>query len=587
MKKYIIGIAVVIAALLLAFAFRNRVPDGEYTLQILETGDVHGAWFDSSYSGGKLRPSLYAVSAVADSLRKAAGEEYVTLLDAGDCLQGDNAPYYYNYITKDTLSPHLFAKLCAYMKYDAVAVGNHDIETGHKVYDKVASDLKAAGIPFLAGNAIRNTDSTSYFQDYVLLKKGKLRVAVLGYTNPNMKEWLMEDLWKGMHFESLIPLVQKDVDRVRAKEKPDVVIVLCHSGTGEGDGKILEDQGLDLYKSLRGVDFVIGAHDHRPYAVCNDSIAYIDAGSKCYEAGHGTVTLTFRNGKVTSRKLSCDLITIDREKVDTAMRNHFHDDFTEIKNFSNQKVGTLDRDIRTSDAFKGQSSYMNFIHYIQLTCCPPARISLSAPLTFNRTIKAGELVYNDLRTIYPYENQICVVKMTGSEVKDYLEYAYSLWIKTISKPRDHVLNIKPQSDARFGEKKWSFVERSYNFDSAGGLNYTVDVTKPYGERINIISFADGSEFDTSATYEVAMTNYRASGGGDLLEKGAGIDPDGIDSRVTRTYPEMRGMIFNYIKENGSLDVEKTSDPEIVGKWSFIPQPMAGKAMERDFSKVFD
>ena len=145
----IVCAAVLIAAVLAAAA----CSPGERTLHIVTTGDVHGSWFDEPYVEGQAKKtSLMSVSAWVDSLRQAVGKQNVLLLDAGDCLQGDNAPYYYNYV--DTEGEHLFVQLVDYMGYDAVAVGNHDIETGHPVYDKVNEQLRARGIPFLAANAV-------------------------------------------------------------------------------------------------------------------------------------------------------------------------------------------------------------------------------------------------------------------------------------------------------------------------------------------------------------------------------------------------------------------------------------------------
>ena len=157
----------------------------ERTLHIVTTGDVHGSWFDEPYvEGQSTKTSLMSVSAWVDSLRRAVGPKNVLLLDAGDCLQGDNAPYYYNYV--DTEGEHLFVQLASYMKYDAVAVGNHDIETGHPIYDKINGQLAAHGIPFLAANAVRTADGEPYFPAYKVFRRGGLKVAVIGFTNPNM-----------------------------------------------------------------------------------------------------------------------------------------------------------------------------------------------------------------------------------------------------------------------------------------------------------------------------------------------------------------------------------------------------------------
>jgi 2',3'-cyclic-nucleotide 2'-phosphodiesterase/3'-nucleotidase len=219
--------------------------------------------------------------------------------------------------------------------------------------------------------------------------------------------------------------------------------------------------------------------------------------------------------------------------------------------------------------------------------CEPAQISFAAPLTFDGFIEAGTLVYNDLFTIYPYENQLFVVRMSGKEIKDYLEYSYDLWINTIDSQDDHLLKIKDAPDPRTGMKHWSFINRSYNFDSAGGLVYKVDVTKPKGERVMIESLADGSAFDESASYNVAMTSYRASGGGNIMREGAGVDTDRIDERVVAYHPEIRDILYDYLVVTKEIDPATVGDRTVIGEWSFVPESLASKAMDRDIALLFD
>lgn len=563
----------------------GRVPEGEYTLHILSTNDVHGTWFDSLYvvpeGGNAVRPSLLNISSYVNTFRDSVGVENVVLVDAGDCLQGDNAPYYFNYV--DTLEPHLFARMAEYMKYDAVAVGNHDIETGHPVYDRVRRDLEDRGIPFLAGNALRNSDGKPYFQPYTVVKRAGLKVAILGYTNANIKGWLSEEIWNGMHFESLTSLVQSDVERIRRKEKPDVVVVVVHSGTGEGDGTQLENQGLDLYNSLSGVDFLICSHNHKAYIAQNDTIALLNSGSHARNIAHGELKLTIKDGKVVSKSLKAELVENTFE-ADSAMRSAFQSDFEKIKRFTLTPVGELTEDIYTRDALTGMSPYINLIHTLGLTATG-ADISIAAPLTYNKKIAAGKLVYNDLFSLYPYENQLFVIKMTGREIKDYLEYSYDGWIATDNP--SHLLKIQPKDDLRYSQKKWSFVNRSYNFDSAGGINYTVDIHKPMGERITILSMAGGEPFDLDKTYTVAMTSYRASGGGDILTKGAGIDTDKIEERIAARYPEYREILYQYLKKNGVISPEKVGDKAVIGEWKFVPEKEANRRIAEDMKLLFD
>ena len=556
--------------------------NGVYSFQILTTNDVHGTFFDSTYVGGNVKKSLMAVKRTVDSVRTAVGKENVILIDAGDILQGDNAAYYFNYV--DTVTPHVYPRMAKYMGYDAVTLGNHDIETGHAVYDRVTRDLEALDIPVLAGNAIRNDNGKPYFGVYTILKRQGVKFAILGFDNANISNWLSERLWSGMKFESLIPLVQQDVDKVVAKEKPDVVIVSVHSATGAGDGSQLESQGLDLMKTLRGVDFLICSHDHKPVVIPSDTICLINSGSHCRYVGHGMIELTVDKRKIASRDLSCELIPVDRYKIDTEMEKVFHDDYVAVKDFTTREVGELLVDLSTREAYTGMSHYLNLIHTLSISCSP-AQLSFAAPLTFNGFVKKGKLIYNDLFTIYPFENQIYVVKMTGREIKDYLEVSYDNWINTVASSSDHVLKIENRDDPRTGQKSWSFKGRAYNFDSAGGLIYTVDVTKPKGERVTIESMADGQPFDTGKTYKVAMTSYRASGGGGLMKE-AGIDTGKIEERIVETYPEFRDILYNYLKDNSTIDPAVIGDPARIGHWEFVPENIAKPAMAKDMELLF-
>ena len=557
--------------------------NGDYDLRILTTNDIHGCYFDSTYVDSSLKKSLLAVNYYVDSVRSAAGKDNVILLDAGDFLQGDNAAYYFNYV--DTLTPHVFPRMVRYMDYDAVAMGNHDIETGHPVYDRIKAQFKEYKIPLLAGNAIRNDNGKPYFQTYTTLRKGGLKVAVLGYENPNINAWLDESLWSGMSFVSLIPLVQEDVDKVRAKEKPQVVIVMVHSGVGNGDGSVYESQGLDLYNSLTGVDFLICSHDHSAAVFENDDICLIDSGSHARNVGYGEIKLSYRKGELVSRELSASLIPVRWEKADPEMKKAFQKDYEAVKAFTLREVGTLENDLWTRDAYRGMCDYINLVHTVSIACAP-AQVSFAAPLTYNGRVKAGTLVFNDLFTIYPFENQLFVVSMSGKEIKDYLEYSYARWIRTVSSPDDHVLNMAPRGDLRTGQQGWSFVGRSYNFDSAAGLVYTVDITKPAGERVNIISMADGAPFEEDGVYPVAMTSYRASGGGDLMREGACIDTDRIDERVVARYPEIRNLIYDYLLKEGAIESAKIGDKSVIGEWRFVPEDLARKCLDRDMTLMF-
>ncbi len=564
--------------------------DGIYEFDLFGTNDVHGTWFDSTYTSSRVRPSLMAVGRYVDSVRAVNGAESVILLDGGDCLQGDNAAYYFNYV--DTVTTHLFARIADYMRYDAVCLGNHDIETGHRVYDRVRRQMKT---PWLAANAVREDTGKSYFQDYVILSRKGLKIAVIGAENANIAAWLTPELWSGMRFEPIVSMMQAKVDEVRAKHSPDIVIVATHTATGKGDGSVLEAEGLDLFKTLKGVDFLLCAHDHRPFVTVNGdgTFGFINSGSHCRNIGHGHIVVEVRDGKVVSKTVSTDLIPVKAEPVDEKMAAEFHKDYLAVKEFTLQRVGELRTELRTSDGYVGMSDYLALVHRLGLSQ-PGVDLSLAAPLTFNGIVKPGAIIYNDLFTIYPYENQMFVVKMSGREIKDYLEASYDQWINTltpaqlsspISDALPALLKIINHPDPRTSRQSWSFQNRSYNFDSAAGINYTVDVTKPSGERISISSMADGAVFDFAREYNVAMTSYRACGGGGLL-RAIGIDTSDIDSRIVARLPEYRNILYSYLKSHPVLTSEELGDTSVTGTWKFVPEKQVGPFLRNDMRRLF-
>ena len=103
-------------------------------LRVIGTSDVHGCFFPYDFINRKpLKGSLARVVSYVDSLRNTYGDRLI-LLDNGNILQGQPSCYYANYVKPER--PNVAAKVVNYMKYDAQTVGNHDIETGHAVYDK-------------------------------------------------------------------------------------------------------------------------------------------------------------------------------------------------------------------------------------------------------------------------------------------------------------------------------------------------------------------------------------------------------------------------------------------------------------------
>jgi 2',3'-cyclic-nucleotide 2'-phosphodiesterase/3'-nucleotidase len=100
------------------------------------------------------------------------------------------------------------------------------------------------------------------------------------------------------------------------------------------------------------------------------------------------------------------------------------------------------------------------------------------------------------------------------------------------------------------------------------------------------TLADGTAFDESAQYNVAVTSYRANGGGGILREGAGIDTDKIDERVVEYYPEIRELLYDYLLKNKVIASEVIGNPSVIGAWKFVPEEKATPALNADMALLF-
>ena len=576
---------IIAAAAALTLSACSTLKDGEYNLSVVSTGDGHGYWFAKPIEdGGRARGSLMSQSAFVNGIRESKGADNVILVDAGDNFFGNGAPFYYNYV--DTTSTHLYPRLASYMGYDAVIAGHSDFESGHRVYDRVAKEMKKEGIPLLAGNALSDKNGKPYFPAYSIIKKGGVKVAVLGFTNADNASLMDASGVSGIRFESLLPLVQEDVDKVRSKEKPQVVIVVAHTAMGKGDGQNLEKQGLDLFQSLKGVDIIITGHDHSNKAMSADSVVVLDCGRAGQNAGVTDIKLVVKGGKVVSRTLDANMVSIKSEEYDSAMEKAFETDYNKVHSFMTSTVGEIKKDLVSREFYYKQCDYLNFLHALAFSAYP-VDISLSATLLIDGKVPAGEVRYQDIRKVYPYENKLVALRLTGTEIKKYLEASYDAWINTVAEPSDetHVLKIKQSKDYSTGKMAWKLAKSPANFDSAAGINYTVDVTKPYGSRITITGRADGRAFDMDKEYIVAITTYRSVGSGGLL-KAAGLpDMKSVEDRIVYRGPEFRTILYEYFKKYGSVDPAVIGDPKAIGSWKFVPD-FAPDAIKADVELLY-
>lgn len=553
----------------------------EVKLKIVQTSDIHGNFYPHDFILQRdAAGSLARVHALVQKNREVYKDNLI-LLDNGDILQGQPTAYYYNYI--DTLSPHVAAEMMNFMGYDAGNMGNHDVETGRAVFDRWAGDCR---FPVLGANIIETASGNTHFKPYKVMERDGVKIVVLGMITPAIPVWLSENLWQGLRFDDMEDTARKWMKIIREKENPDLVIGMFHAGQDAllMGGKYRENASADVARNIPGFDIVLMGHDHareckKVVNVEGDSVLVIDPASNGLVVSDIEVTLKLRDGKVVDKKINGKLSDTGDYGISDDFMKRFAPQYDTIQNFVSKKIGRFTETISTRPAYFGSSAFIDLIHTLQLEITG-AEISLTAPLSFDTEIREGDVFVNDMFNLYKYENMLYTMKLSGKEIRDALEMSYDLWTNRMQSPDDHLLLLRKERREGAADRA-SFKNFSFNFDSAAGIIYTVDVTKPKGERVTIISMADGKPFDMNKVYKVALNSYRGNGGGELLTKGAGISQDDLKGRiVSSTDKDLRYYLMQYIEQ------QKVITPRALGQWKFIPEEWTVPAAKRDYEYLF-
>lgn len=569
--------SIVVLFLFASFCLHAQIK--EVNLKFVETSDVHGNYYPYDFIQSKdASGSLARVSAFVKKKRELYKDNLI-LIDNGDILQGQPTAYYYNFI--DTLSTHLTADMMNYIGYNVGNMGNHDVETGHSVYDRW---IKECQFPVLGANIVRTSDGSPYLKPYEIIVRDGVKIAFLGMITPAIPSWLPEKLWEGLRFEDMEETAKKWMKIIKEKETPDIIIGVFHSGKDAVaiSDKYNENASVTIAKNVPGFDILFIGHDHlrERFKVENiegDSVLIMDPGSRADVVANVDVKVTLKDGKITDKKITGVLSNVDKYGVDEEFVKRFALQYNTVKDFVSRKIGRFVSSISTKTAYFGPSAFIDFIHLMQLQLTG-ADISFVAPLSYDAEISEGDITVADMFNLYKFENMLYTMKLSGKEIKGFMEMSYALWTNQMKSPEDHVLLLREKEGS---DETYFFKNFSFNFDSAAGIIYTVDVTKPGGDKITIISMADGTPFDEGKVYKVAMNSYRGNGGGDLLTKGAGIPKEQLKDRIiSSTTEDLRYFLMKYIEEKQVLN------PQSLNQWKLIPEEWTKPASERDYQLLF-
>jgi 2',3'-cyclic-nucleotide 2'-phosphodiesterase/3'-nucleotidase len=561
-------------------------------LKIIQTTDDHGAIFPYDFTDQRTTNNSLAHISTILKKERANKDQEIILLNGGDILQGTPAVYYYNFEKPE--DTHLLAEVMNYMNYDAGVVGNHDIETGHPVYDKFVTEIN---FPWLAANAINKTTNAPYFKPYTIIERKGIKIAVLGLITPHIPNWLPEKIWEGIDWKDMIESAEKWVKIIKENEKPDLLVGLFHAGVDYTYGNQNENSHKNenasqlVAQKVDGLDIVFVGHDHKGwnFNIKNDAgneVLILGGTSYGRDLAIAECVFTFDdNSKSWKKLISGATVESKNFQPDSVFLSKFESQFKEVKQYVTRTIGSFENELDARESIFGSSAFSDFINQIQMEITG-ADISFTAPLSLNAKIDKGEISVGQLFKLYRYENLLYTMNLTGKEIKNYLEHSYSLWFNQIKNENDNLLNfVKDDSGNTIFDKRNNAPQLKfpfYNFDSALGIDYEVDVTKPDGEKIKIISMRNGLKFDENKIYKTAINSYRGNGGGGHLLIGSKIPKEELSSRIiSSTDKDLRYYIMKWIEKN------KTITPIKYSNWQVVPQSLWERAKERDYKLLFN
>ena len=555
----------------------------EADLVILYTTDVHGACLPFDFK--KNAPMLTSLANVSTYVGQVREEhpDAVMLFDTGDYLQGQPSLYYYSYI--DTASEHIVSRVYNKLCYDAIGLGNHDIEAGDALYERrLPHELQ---MPLLCANAIDTRTGRPMFKPYIMVERQGIRVAVLGMITPNIHAWLSKSLWPNLEFQDMVecaaqwlPIIQQD--------KPDLIVGLFHAGSDPTSGGM----DMDTYKNengsvpvavkVPGFDLILVGHDHSltQLAVADasgDSVRVLDAGTQAAFVGRADIHLTLGADGTYRKEIRTELVPMKEVAVDTTFYTDFRGVIDTVNHYVDTPIGTLTAPLAGIDGLYGPSEFMDFIHEAQLWATG-ADISMVSVLSPYDYIPAGALTWRQLFSLYKYENRLFTLDMTGEEVLKYLEYGFANQFGTMTSASDHLIHFRRDETGEIERNNYGprLVTPTFNYTSASGIRYTVDVSKPAGQRVAVHAMSDGQPFDMQKHYKVAINSYQASGGGGFFPVGLGWDYDYLKSRTLHeSEQDVRRYIAEYIAQIQIVT------PRLRGDWEIVPQAWWKAGKERD------
>ena len=557
-----------------ASAAAGRGAGPEVTLTVLGTTDLHGNVFNwdyfknAEYTDRDLNDiGLAKISTLVDAVREERGEKRTLLIDAGDTIQGTPLAYYYAKIDPITEGAmHPMAEAMNVIGYDAAALGNHEFNYGIPLLRRFEEQLD---FPLLGANAVDAATKLPVFPPYVIreIRTGghTLRVGILGLTNPGIAIWDRAHVEGRMEFPGLVEQAKIFVPELRAKGA-DLVIVSAHSGadtsSSYGDALPYPENAASLVaEEVPGIDAILVGHAHKEIVerwVTNKESGRQVLLTEPLRWGMRLSVMTFRmkqtKGGWEVRSADAQLLNANTVGEDPAVVAALAKQHDIVVDYVNSVIGTSKQAMSAARATVEDVAAIDFVNHVQAVTVQEALtgtadaalpvLSIAAPFNKGAAIPEGEVTVRDVAGLYIYDNTLLAVRITGAQLKDYLEFS-AHYFKQVDGPGPYAMSDVTNAVTATAPNGTP----DYNYDIVAGLDapltYAIDISADPGRRIVDLAYG-GAAVEGAQEFVLAINNYRQSGGGNF--------PHVKDAPVVyNRQVEIRQLIIDWVSAQGVVD----------------------------------
>lgn len=548
-------------------------------LTLLATTDTHGTALNHDYYTGEpfgtpedpegIRGMEHLATAIGE-IREREGKDAVILVDNGDANQGNALESVYH-AGREAGTADPMAAVLNHLDYDSGVVGNHEFNYGLEDLAQYEENLE---MPLLGANVIDRATGEPAFDPYTLIEKTTadghpITIGVVGVVTPGVRVW-DRDKVQSLEFQDTVSAAQQWVPKAR-EAGADIVVVTAHTGldpegqTWEPEA-LREDTARSLAQNVPGIDVIVGGHSHstddvQQYFTNPDGreVLYTQPGYHARFLSEVDLPLQLVNGEPRVQwdevKPTATAHRAADYPADPQIREVIEPWHTRTEEWVGTKVAVATETLSGQTSPWEDTAILDFVGDVMrqevsgsLEGTEQADLPVIAqvsPFSRDAVFPEGDVTIADMAGLYTFDNTLLGVEVTGAQVKDYLEHAAQYYKD--AEEGEEIVDGADYTNAATDTYPAPRGMPDYALDILDGINYDINISQPVGQRIENLTYEDGTALADDDRLVLAINNFRQAGGG-------GGYPHVTDAPIV--YDEqvaIREMLIAFAEEKGIID----------------------------------